>query len=186
MIGKKNIVFGFLYLVLTAALGPYMVKVIFPDIAGAESSRRESMASLQLMASNGFEADLEPLSADEIARRNTAALLALNGQLSLQAKLDAIKGGPHAHGNLEALLNIAAGLCLGFLAVAPLLKRIISGLFLLGTVLHSGMLYLTIVFELPWAGQVLATGIGPLMLLAALLLTGLAAAIGYRGQPVVP
>jgi len=45
------------------------------------------------------------------------------------------------------------------------------------------MLYLRIVFELPWAGQVLATGIGPVvMLLAALLLTGIAAAIGFRGQ----
>jgi hypothetical protein len=50
--------------------------------------------------------------------------------------------------------------------------------------LHSGMLYPTIVFEQPWAGQVLATGIGPVMLLTALLLTGMAAAIGFRWQPV--
>lgn len=184
MIGKKNIVFGFLYLVLTAALGPYMVKVVFPDIATAEAARRDNMAKLQLMVSNGFEADLETLAAGEIARRNTGAILALNSQLGMQEKLDAIKGGPHAHGNLEALLNIAAGLCLGFIAVAPLLKRIISVLFLLGALLHSGMLYLTIVFELPWAGQVLSTGIGPVMLLAGLLLTGVAAAIGFRGQPV--
>ena len=184
MTGKKNIVFGFLYLVLTAALGPYMIKVVLPDIASAEAERRDSMAALQLMVSNGFEADLEPLSAAEIAQRNTAALLALNSQLGQQAKLDAMKGGPHAHGNLEALLNIAAGLCLGYLAVTPLLKRVISGLFLLGALLHSGMLYLAIVFELPWAGQVLSTGIGPLMLLAALLLTGFAAAIGYRATPV--
>jgi hypothetical protein len=77
-----------------------------------------------------------------------------------------------------------AGLCLGYLAVATLLKRIISGLFLPGPLLHSGMLYLTIVFELPWAGQVLAMGIGPVMLLAALLLTCVAAAIGFRGQSV--
>jgi hypothetical protein len=184
MIGKKNIVFGFLYLVVTAALGPYMVKAVFPDIATAETTRRDNMAKLQLMVSNGFEADLEPLSAEEVARRNTGAILALNSQLGMQEKLDAIKGGPHAHGNLEALLNIAAGLCLGFIAVAPLLKRIISGLFLLGALLHSGMLYLAIVFDLPWAGQVLSTGIGPVMLLAGLLLTGVAAAIGFRGQPV--
>jgi hypothetical protein len=184
MIGKKNIVFGFIYLVLTAALGPYMVKAVYPDIATADAARREIMANLQLMVSNGFEADLEPLPAVEIARRNTDAILALNGQQGMQAKLDAIKGGPHAHGNLEALLNIAAGLCLGFIAVAPLLKHIISALFLLGALLHSGMLYLTIVFELPWAGQVLSTGIGPVMLLAALLLTGVAAAIGFRGRPV--
>jgi len=184
MIGKKNIVFGFLYLVLTASLGPYMVKAVFPDIATAETARRDDMAKLQLMVSNGFESDLEPLTAGEIARRNTGAILALNSQLGMQEKLDAIKGGPHAHGNLEALLNIAAGVCLGFIAVAPLLKRIISGLFLLGALLHSGMLYLTIVFDLPWAGQVLSTGIGPVMLLTALLLTGIAAAIGFRCQPV--
>jgi hypothetical protein len=161
-----------------------MVKAVFPDIATAEAARRDDMAKLQLMASNGFESDLEPLTAGEIARRNTGTILALNSQLGMQEKLDAIKGGPHAHGNLEALLNIAAGVCLGFIAVAPLLKRIISGLFLLGTLLHSGMLYLTIVFELPWAGLVLSTGIGPVMLLAGLLLTGVAAAIGWRGQPV--
>jgi hypothetical protein len=184
MSGKKNIVFGFLTLVLTAALGPYMVKMAYPDIAAAEAARRETMATLQLMASNGFEADLEPLSAAEIARHNTDAIFAFNSQQGMQEKLNAIKGGPHAHGNLEALLNIAAGLCLGYLAVAPLLKRIISELFLLGALLHSGMLYLTIVLELPWAGQVLATGIGPVMLLAALLLTGIAAAIGFRWQPV--
>jgi hypothetical protein len=184
MIGKKNIVFGFLYLVLTAALGPYMVKVVFPDLATAETARRDNMAKLQLMVSNGFEADLEPLSAGEIARRNAGAILALNGQLGMQEKLDAIKSGPHAHGNLEALLNIAAGLCLGFIAAAPLLKHIISGLFLLGALLHSGMLYLAIVFNLAWAGQVLSTGIGPVMLLAGLLLTGIAAAIGFREQPV--
>jgi len=186
MIGKKNIVFGFLYLVLTAALGPYMVKAVLPDIATAETARWDHMAKLQLMASNGFEADLEPLTAGDIARRNAGAILALNSQLGMQEKLNAIKGGPHAHGNLEALLNIAAGLCLVFIAVAPLFKHIISSLFLLGTLLHSGMLYLTIVFDLPWAGQVLSTGIGPVMLLAGLLLIGVAAAIGFRGQPVVP
>lgn len=184
MIGKKNIVSGFFYLVLTAALGPFMVKVVYPDIATAEAARRETMATLQLMASNGFEADLEPLSAAESARRNTDAILALNSQQGMREKLNAIKGGPHAHGNLEALLNIAAGLCLGYLAVAPLLKWIISGLFLLGALLHSGMLYLTIVFELPWAGQVLSTGVGPLMLLVALPVTGIAAAMAFRGHPV--
>lgn len=99
-------------------------------------------------------------------------------------KLNGNKGGTHAHGNLEALLNIAAGLCLGYFAVAPPLKRIISGLFLLGALLHSGMLYLTIVFEMPWAGQVLATEIGPVILLATLLLTGMADAIGLHGQPM--
>ncbi len=31
MVGKKNIVFGFLFLVLTAALGPYMAQCNFDD-----------------------------------------------------------------------------------------------------------------------------------------------------------
>ena len=148
---RINIVFGFLSLVLTAALRAYMVTVIFP----------------------------------ETARRNTTALLALNSQLGQQAKLDAIKGGPQAHGNLEALLNIAAGLCLARLAGAPLLKWTISLLFLLGTLLHASMLCLSIVFELRWAEKVLATAIGPLTLLVALLLTCVAIMMRYREGAVV-
>jgi len=35
MTGKKNIVFGFLNLVLRAALKPCMVKEVYPDIATA-------------------------------------------------------------------------------------------------------------------------------------------------------
>ncbi len=45
MIGKKNIVFGFLYLVLTAALGPYMVRVVYPDIDDAIGFRRQPVDS---------------------------------------------------------------------------------------------------------------------------------------------
>lgn len=182
MIGKKNIVFGFIYLVLTAALGPYMVKVVYPDVTAAGAVRQEQMAGLQLMATNDFEKDLEPLTADQIARTNTQSLLALNGALNARAPLDDIKGGPHAHGNLEALLNIAAGVVLCFITVAPLLKQLISWLFLLGALLHSGILYLAFVFNVGWAYQVLATGIGPILLLVALLLIGIAAAFGFRGQ----
>ena len=39
MIGKKNIVFGFLFLVLTAALGPYMVKTMLPTAGEAQTVR---------------------------------------------------------------------------------------------------------------------------------------------------
>jgi hypothetical protein len=182
MIGKKNIVFGFIYLVLTAALGPYLVKVVYPDVTSAAETKQETLAALQLMASNDFEVDLEPLSATEIARTNTGAILAINNQLNAEVPLSAIKGGPHAHGNLEALLNIAAGLVLCFVAAAPLLKQAISWLFILGTLLHSGSLYLALVFNLGWANQLLSTGIGPIMLLAALLLMGLASAFGFRGK----
>jgi len=182
MIGKKNIVFGFLYLVLTAALGPYMVKAVLPDVSAAAAAKQETLAALQLMASNDFEVDLEPMSAADIARTNSAAILALNRQLNAEAPLDSIKGGPHAHGNLESLLNIAAGLVLCFIATAPLIKQLISWLFILGALLHSGSLYLALVFNLGWAAQVLATGIGPILLLAALLLMGVASALGFRGQ----
>ncbi len=182
MTGKKNIVFGFLYLVLTAALGPYMVKTVFPDIDTADAARQEQMSGLQLLAGSGFEQDLEPMTTDQIARTNSAALLALNTALKAVEQLDAIKGGPHAHGNLEALLNIAAGVVLGLLAVAPLLKQLISWLFLLGALLHSGSLYLVIIFHMSWAQPVLASGIGPVLLLLALLLMGIATATGYRGR----
>ena len=185
MIGKKNIVFGFIYLVLTAALGPYMVEVVLPDMSSADAAKQETMAALQLMASNDFEADLEPMSAAEIARTNSHALLALNGQLNAEAPLEAIKGGPHAHGNLEALLNIAAGLVLCFVLARPMIKQLISWLFILGALLHSGSLYLAIVFNLGWAQQVLSTGIGPILLLAGLLLMGIASAFGFRGQLAV-
>ena len=184
MIGKKNIVFGFLYLVLTAALGPYMVQTVFPDIETASTAKQEQIGALQLMAANDFEQDLEPMTAAQIARANSTALLALNAALNAEDTLDAIKGGPHAHGNLEALLNIAAGIVLGLLAVGPLFKQLISWLFLLGALLHSGSLYLVTVFQTAWAMPVLSSGIGPILLLIALLLIGIAAAIGYRGRAV--
>lgn len=72
-----------------------------------------------------------------------------------------------------------------FLAVPILFKELISWLFIVGTLLHSGLLYLTAVFSLPWAGQLLGFGIGPILLLIGLLLAGIAAAIGFRGVPVV-
>jgi hypothetical protein len=161
-----------------------MVKTIYPDLQAANSAKQEQVAGLQLMASNDFEVDLEALSGDQIARANTGAILAMNAENNARSPLDAIKGGPHAHGNLEALLTIAAGLVLAFVAVAPLYKQLISWLFILGALLHSGILYLVIVFRLPWAQQVLSTGIGPIILLAALLLIGIAVAMGYRGQVV--
>jgi hypothetical protein len=176
MIGKKNIIFGFLYLVLSAALGPYMVKYVFPDIETAGAARQEQMSALQLMASSGYEQDLEPMTAGQIARANSGALLALNAALNAETPLDAIKGGPHAHGNLEALLNIVAGIVLGLLAVAPLFKQLISWLFLLGALLHSGSLYMVIVFQAVWAVPILSSGIGPILLM------GLAVAVGYRGR----
>lgn len=42
------------------------------------------MATLQLMASNGFDSNLEPLSAGDLARSNTSAILAFNSQQGMQ------------------------------------------------------------------------------------------------------
>ncbi len=184
MIGKKNIVFGLLFLVLTAGLGPYMVIQLFPAVGEAQSAKQTAMSNIELMASNNFEKDLEPMSAEQIARANTTGLLALNQQLNAVAPIDAVKGGPHAHGNLESLLNITIGVVLCFVAVSTAFKQLISWLFILGTVLHSGLLYLVTVFSLPWAGQLLGFGIGPIMILLGLLLAGIAVAIGFRGAPV--
>jgi hypothetical protein len=44
------------------------------------------------------------------------------------------------------------------------------------------MLYLGRVFDMAWADSLLGFGIGPGMILAALLLTGIAAAMGLRGE----
>jgi hypothetical protein len=183
MTGKYNIVFGFLYLVLTAALGPVMVNNL-PAIDEARADKQQAMGVLQLAASSGFEnaETLEPMTAADIARANSAALLALNKQLNAELPNTAIKGGPHAHGNLEALLNIVVGVVLLFLSVGVRFKQVISSVFILGTLLHSGALYLAVVFNLAWAGTLLGTGIGPVLILLGLLLAGIAAAIGWKGK----
>jgi len=50
--------------------------------------------------------------------------------------------------------------------------------------MHSGMLYLSSVFELTWANTLLETGIGPVCILAGLLITGITTATGFKEQPV--
>ncbi len=181
MIGKKNVVFGFLYLVFTASLGIVMVNM-YEDFGAAMQQKQSSVGRLQQLQENGFEEELEPLAAKQIAKLNTSGILALNKVRNTEMEIDLIKGGAHAHGNLEALLNIAAGLALTFIAVAKWFKQLISWLFILGAVLHSGMLYLGRVFDLAWANSLLETGIGPLMILAGLALAGIAAFIGFRGE----
>lgn len=181
MIGKKNIVFGFLYLVLTASLGPYMIVKLFPDLGAAQAQKQTAVGRLQALKTNNFEEELEPLKDGQIARANTDGILALNKVYNAEQPIDEIKGGPHAHGNLEAVLNIAAGLVLCFIAVAPVFKQVISWLFIAGAILHSGMLYLR-AFGFDWAGTLLQ--IGPFLVLLALLLMGIAALMGFRGEIV--
>ena len=181
MIGKKNVIFGFLYLVLTAALGIVMVNM-YEDFGKAALEKQTSVGRLQQLKENSFEEELEPLNARQIAMANTDGILSLNKLGNTEMSIDSIKGGAHAHGNLEALLNVVVGLALCFLAVSSWLKQLISWLFILGTLLHSGMLYLGRVFDLTWAESLLGTGIGPIMILAGLFIIGIAAVIGFRGE----
>ena len=183
MIGKKNITFGFIYLVFTATLGLVMVDK-YEDFGAAAQEKQASVGRLQALKGSGFEEDLEPLNALQIAKANTAGILSLNKLNNLEAEIDAIKGGPHAHGNLEAVLNIIAGLTLCFIAAASWLKQTISWLFLVGTVMHSGMLYLRTIFELQWANTLLDTGIGPFSILIGLLLMGIVSCKHFSSKVV--
>jgi len=171
MNGKYNVVFGFLYLVTTAALGPYMVTQYFGPHMEAEHANEQAVKELTQAVEGGV--------VGQITQAQSDAILALNRQLQSDEPIDDIKSGPHAHGNLEALLNIAVGLVLGMLTVSQPWKAVISGLFLAGALLHSGMLYLVTVFHLGWAGAILGTGVGPILLLAGLLLVGIASVKGF-------
>jgi len=184
MIGKKNIVFGFFFLVLTAALGPVMILKYVPDVNTTNAVKQEKIGALQVAQENGFEVNLEKMTPEQIAEADADALLALSAHLNAQAPIDAIKGGPHAHGNLEALLNIAVGILIAFLAVPVVFKQTISWIFILGALGHSGLLYLATALQLPWAQTLLTSWfgyIGPSLILIGLVLAGIAAAMGYNG-----
>ncbi|MGD8560686.1 MAG: hypothetical protein PVF34_07600 [Gammaproteobacteria bacterium] len=183
MVGKKNVVFGFLYLVLSAGLGPYMIIQYMPGVEDAGADKQEKLGQLQNLQMNNFDnmETLEPMTADQIAKSNTSGILALNKLHNAEQPIDLIKN-PHAHANLEALLNIAAGIALSFIAVSVIFKQIISWVFIAGAVLHSGMLYLAVVFQMGWANTILNSGVGPALVLLGLLLAGIAAAMGMRPE----
>jgi len=127
-----------------------------------------------------IEEELEALDAKQIAKANTDGILSMSKLSNIEFGIDYIKGGPHAHGNLEALLNIVAGFVLCFVSIAAWQKQLLSWGFIIGTVLHSGMMLLERVFGMAWAGKVLETGIGPILILLSLFLMGLAVAIGFK------
>lgn len=187
MTGRKNIVFGFIFLAISAALGPYMVTKMLPTARDAQGARVEATGKLAEVVQSNYD-DLETLEAvapDKLAKLNSEAILGINKQINATAPVDSVKGGPHAHGNLEALLNIVVGVVLCFVTCKKAwMKEVISWLFIAGTLLHSGMLYLAVVLNQAWAGQVLGTGIGPIMILLGLVLAGMAAAVGFRGEIV--
>ena len=186
MIGKKNIVFGFIYLVFTAALGPYMVQQ-FPEITVMGSDKKALMSELQLLAANEFEDDdtLEVLPAGELAQLNSRAVLAVNKAQNARMHVDQVKAGPHTHGNLEALLNIVVGIVLCLVVCSTLWKQVVSWLFIAGTLLHSGMLYLR-VFDISWANNLLGTGLGPVFILTGLLCAGVMVLFSTMSVPSIP
>ena len=198
MIGKKNIVFGFFYLVLTAALGPVMILNHIPG-DGAASAAKKAKVSLIKEASGEIKnikkddysdpETLEKMSPKEIGFANTRAIIALSDYVTgySRTRINEIKGGPHSHGNMEAILNILAGFLLCFVAVAKVFKQIISWVFIAGALLHSGLLYLAIGLELEFAQGLLGNWfsyLGPSLVLLGLVLAGVVAAIGFKGQPV--
>lgn len=183
MIGKNNLVFGFIFLFFTAALGPLMVNM-YQDYGKATLEKQSAVGRLQQLKTNNFEEELEPLTPKQIAMANTDGILALNKLGNTEVGIDMIKGGPHTHGNLESLLNIAVGIALCFIVAARWQKLLVSWMFIIGTLMHSGMLYLERVFDQAWAGKLLGTGIGPVLILLGLLAMGVLAARGFKGEPV--
>jgi len=183
MIGKYNIAFGFIFLVFTASLGLLMVDM-YSGYGKIAQEKQTTVGRLQALAGSEFEEELEPLSAMDIAKANTHGILGLNKLLNSAAEIDVIKGGPHAHGNLESVLNILVGLVLCFISAAKWLKYLISGLFIVGTIMHSGMMLLARVFDFGWAETLLNTGIGPFAILLGLLVIGVTSCFEFSNKIV--
>lgn len=179
MTGKKNIVFGFIFLAFTASLGAMMVNM-YEEYGAAAGEKQSNVGRLSQLKNDGFEEELEALDAKQIAMANTDGILSMSKLSNIEFGIDYIKGGPHAHGNLEALLNIVAGFVLCFVSISVWQKQLLSWGFILGTVLHSGMMLLERVFGMAWAGKVLETGVGPILILLCLFFMGLAVAVGFK------
>lgn len=188
MIGKKNIAFGFIYLAMTAVLGPVIILKHFEERQMTEIVKQEKLSALQQIATDNYKVNHEPVKSMDLAKANTEAILALSSRNSAQIPIDNIRSGPHTHGTLEALLNIATGFLLMFLAVPTWFKQVISWVFIAGTLLHSGMLYIRFGFEQIWASMFLnglPGAVGPGLVLLGLLLASIAAVIGFRATPIM-
>jgi len=188
MIGKKNIIFGFLFLVFTASLGPYLALEMMPALDEAGAQKRVALGELQKLVAAKFKDEIEEkeMSPGEIGTTLGKAILAVNGPLNARDAINRVKD-VHVHGNLESVLNLIAGLVLCFLAAPMLLKQLISWLFILGALFHSGLAYLARApfLELSWAQTLFNYHIGPIMILTALLLIAIASIIWLKPQVVV-
>jgi uncharacterized membrane protein YgdD (TMEM256/DUF423 family) len=162
MNGKINIIFGFIYFAFTALLGPTMLIPHFGITKQAMDKAVQTVDKAKQEAQPSATAD---------------ALADILDYLKVEKP--SVKGA-HSHGNLEALLNIAVGVVLLSLAIPTNFKKLLSIIFLVGAVFHSGMLYLGGVFHLYWAYNF--TIIGAIAILAGLMGMGIASIIGINKQ----
>ena len=160
MNGKINIIFGFIYFAFTAVLGPTM---LIPHFGITKQAMDKAVHAV-----DKAKQEAQP----------SATAEALAGILDyLKVEKPSVKGA-HSHGNLEALLNIAVGVVLLSLAIPTNFKKLLSIIFLVGAVFHSGMLYLGGVFHLYWAYNF--TVIGAIAIIAGLVGMAIASFIGIK------
>lgn len=172
MTGKINIVFGFFYLAATAVLGP---QLLVPNLGVGTKAFKET-AQVVGKVSEGVQANFAGVeNPDKVM---APAIVSIFDAMKTSKKHPAVGG--HAHGNLEALLNIAVGVVLLNLAISPLFKTVLSLLFIVGALFHSGMLFLGGVFGMFWAYNY--TFIGGMSIIAGLVLMGVASVIGIKNE----
>jgi uncharacterized membrane protein YgdD (TMEM256/DUF423 family) len=173
MSGKVNIVFGFIYLSTTAVLGPVLLVPGKGEIGQIFNSTVQAVENIH--------EEVETSSSAEAQEKSTArAVVSIMDYLKAEKSLGFISSAAHAHGNLEALLNIAVGIVLLLLVIPANYKTLLSLLFILGAVLHSGMLYLAAVFGQAWAANL--TLIGAIAIVAGLVLMGVASIVGIKQE----
>ncbi len=174
MEGKKNIALGFLYFVVTAVTGLIMTSGgMLGEVGQAKQTAVEKVGVLEDRLETGGPG---------LAAAAGETVTAVEGWLAAKDRVGEMAGAPHTHGNMEALANIVVGLFLGMLAAPAALKQLISWLFILAAVLHSGMLYLGVVLGMGWPWMIVNLNLGPIALLAGLLMAGMAAIMSYRPQ----
>ncbi len=171
--GKLNIIFGFIYFACTAILGP---AVLVPGKGANYNLAVEAGKSIQT-ASN---IDTSTMTVEKVNALSNAQVATARA-MQAEKKLGFIGSTAHAHGNLEAMLNIVVGLVLIGLAIPMTFKKLLSILFIVGALCHSGVLYLASVFGI--AALTSFTAVGAIAIVAGLLLMGIAAIIGLKDGP---
>ena len=162
MDGRLNILFGFSYLLFTIALGPLL---LVPQA-------RDNMKAIGVL-----DAGLSSMAQGDAISGVVAYLKGLSGSHFVASAV-------HGHGNLEALLNLLVGLVLLKLAVPPICRAAATLIFILGTLLHSGMLYLYAIFGAGWALGF--TKFGAFMLVGGVGLMAVLSALGLWRKEAAP